>query len=151
MRRGWYYKQALTESGTKSRSVRERTLKTKHWKNEVIQGWNKPKKFFEVIEPRKKKEIQRRRRAKGWTVRRKAHSSKERKKKPEGFAYVEENAKAFLINFNIRVWSWLRTNAGGMLNTCKSNGDIWKACFLNILVADGWVTREEPGSYRGIT
>ena len=23
----------------------------------------------------------------------------------------------------LRVWSWLRTNAGGMPNTCKSNGD----------------------------
>ena len=25
--------------------------------------------------------------------------------------------------FYWRVWSWLRTNAGGMPNTCKSNGD----------------------------
>ena len=25
------------------------------------------------------------------------------------------------LNFNIRVWSWLRMNAGGVLNTCKSN------------------------------
>ena len=24
-------------------------------------------------------------------------------------------------DINMRVWSWLRTNAGGMLNTCKSN------------------------------
>ena len=24
---------------------------------------------------------------------------------------------------NSRVWSWLRTNAGGVPNTCKSNGD----------------------------
>ena len=24
-----------------------------------------------------------------------------------------------------RVWSWLRTNAGGVLNTCKSNGKKW--------------------------
>ena len=24
-------------------------------------------------------------------------------------------------NFNMRVWSWLRMNAGGVLNTCKSN------------------------------
>ena len=23
-----------------------------------------------------------------------------------------------------RVWSWLRTNAGGVLNTCKSNGEL---------------------------
>ena len=27
-----------------------------------------------------------------------------------------------LIKFNLRVWSWLRTNAGGVLNTCKLNG-----------------------------
>jgi len=26
------------------------------------------------------------------------------------------------INIYRRVWSWLRTNAGGMPNTCKSNG-----------------------------
>ena len=25
------------------------------------------------------------------------------------------------LNFLLRVWSWLRTNAGGVLNTCKSN------------------------------
>ena len=25
--------------------------------------------------------------------------------------------------FNWRVWSWLRLNAGGMLNTCKLNGN----------------------------
>ena len=28
-----------------------------------------------------------------------------------------------------RVWSWLRTNAGGVLNTCKSNGSTLKACW----------------------
>ena len=28
-----------------------------------------------------------------------------------------------------RVWSWLRTNAGGVLNTCKSNGMILKLAF----------------------
>ena len=26
-----------------------------------------------------------------------------------------------VMYFNLRVWSWLRTNAGGMPNTCKSN------------------------------
>ena len=26
-----------------------------------------------------------------------------------------------LILLNLRVWLWLRTNAGGILNTCKSN------------------------------
>ena len=51
--------------------------------------------------------------------------------------------------FNMRVWSWLRMNAGGVLNTCKSNGTFHpkreEACFGLIqpecLVADGWVTR----------
>ena len=38
-----------------------------------------------------------------------------------------------------RVWSWLRLNAGGRPNTCKSNGNIGKACFFWWRVADGWV------------
>ena len=32
-----------------------------------------------------------------------------------------EPRKRFRYNF-LRVWSWLRTNAGGVPNTCKSNG-----------------------------
>ena len=36
-----------------------------------------------------------------------------------------------------RVWSWLRVNAGGVPNTCKSNDD-WRAC-SSWLVAHGWV------------
>ena len=32
------------------------------------------------------------------------------------------NTKVLRYNFS-RVWSWLRTNAGGAPNTCKSNGD----------------------------
>ena len=28
-----------------------------------------------------------------------------------------------VTNYYSRVWSWLRMNAGGVLNTCKSNGD----------------------------
>ena len=45
----------------------------------------------------------------------------------------------------LRVWSWLRMNAGGVLNTCKSNGEPLKEDSSNwygFLVADGWVTRE---------
>ena len=38
-----------------------------------------------------------------------------------------------------RVWSWLRLNAGGRPNTCKSNGNMKKACFFWWRVADGWV------------
>ena len=53
---------------------------------------------------------------------------------PSGFRY----------NF-LRVWSWLRTNAGGVPNTCKSNGA------LRCLVANGWVTREEPAFQWGTT
>ena len=29
-------------------------------------------------------------------------------------------------NYYLRVWSWLRTNAGGVPNTCKSNGGCTK-------------------------
>ena len=42
-------------------------------------------------------------------------------------------------SFNWRVWSWLRLNVGGRLNTCKSNGNRKEACFLCWRVADGWV------------
>ena len=43
-----------------------------------------------------------------------------------------------------RVWSWLRMNAGGVLNTCKSSEALrrissdWSLCDW---AADGWVTR----------
>ena len=36
-----------------------------------------------------------------------------------------------------RVRSWLRINAGGVLNTFKSNGVCLEACFWTYLVADG--------------
>ena len=48
-----------------------------------------------------------------------------------------------------RVWSWLRMNAGGVHNTFKSNGQ-GGACSSE-LVADGWVTREQPAFGSGIT
>ena len=32
--------------------------------------------------------------------------------------------------FNMRVWSWLRMNAGGVPNTCKSNGQRWNLVIL---------------------
>ena len=55
-------------------------------------------------------------------------------------------------NFNMRVWSWLRMNAGGVPNTCKSNGTIrrWFRSDPYSLVADGWVTRGQPASHWGI-
>ena len=55
------------------------------------------------------------------------------------------NSAKRYITINLRVWFWLRTNAGGVLNTCKSNER------SNTLVADGWVTREQPAFTRGIT
>ena len=45
-------------------------------------------------------------------------------------------------------------NAGGVLNTCKSNGVPMtedSSNGLGYLVADGGVTREEPALERGIT
>ena len=57
---------------------------------------------------------------------------KKRRKKPV------DNWKGQL---KLRVRSWLRMNAGGVLNTCKSNGDALRrsACIPEgcILVADG--------------
>ena len=46
------------------------------------------------------------------------------------------------INVSWRVWSWLRMNAGGMLNTCKSNENKKISNYFFVLVADGWVTRK---------
>ena len=40
-----------------------------------------------------------------------------------------------------RVWSWLRMNASGRPNTCKSNG---KSPFGGLRVAHGCVTRMQP-------
>ena len=37
------------------------------------------------------------------------------------FRKFDLRPKGFRYNF-LRVWSWLRTNAGGVPNTCKSNG-----------------------------
>ena len=36
---------------------------------------------------------------------------------------LEGKTLRFNTGFNTRVWSWLRTNAGGVPNTCKSSGD----------------------------
>ena len=59
----------------------------------------------------------------------------------------EQNCQAILTRiqtFLTRVWSWLRMNAGGVLNTCKSNEALKidsSDDFFCDLVADGWVTR----------
>ena len=59
----------------------------------------------------------------------------------------EQNCQAILTRiqtFLTRVWSWLRMNAGGVLNTCKSNEALKIESSDDVfcdLVADGWVTR----------
>ena len=50
-----------------------------------------------------------------------------------------------------RVWSWLRMNASGRLNTCKSRGSGIEACFNCRRPAHGCVTRMQPTQNRGIT
>ena len=40
-------------------------------------------------------------------------------------------------NFNMRVWSWLRMNAGGVPNTCKSNGRFEKSLRMILKVVSG--------------
>lgn len=47
-----------------------------------------------------------------------------------------------------RVRFWLRMNAGGVLNTCKSNG-IHGACTV-VRVANGRVMRDQPAPCSGI-
>ena len=46
-----------------------------------------------------------------------------------------------------RVWSWLRMNASGRPNTCKSNG---KYSAMDMRVTYGCVTRMQPTLYRRI-
>ena len=55
--------------------------------------------------------------------------------------------------FNMRVWSWLRMNAGGVLNTCKSNGKIWLVYFSEYFsggrVSNTWATCLQDWDNRG--
>ena len=69
---------------------------------------------------------------------------------------IESYSSSYI--FYMRVWSWLRMNAGGVPNTCKSSALaqlIWRACTDLTLdsqwAADGWVTRGQPAPKRGIT
>ena len=62
----------------------------------------------------------------------------------ENFFHIKiKNISEEMKNFNMRVWSWLRMNAGGVPNTCKSNGTTGRSFRSDSfsLVADGWVTR----------
>ena len=58
-------------------------------------------------------------------------------------------SKLFFLQW--RVWSWLRMNASGRLNTCKSRGSINIACNVWWRPAHGCVTRMQPTCNRGIT
>ena len=78
------------------------------------------------------------------------YSSKRENKIQEQNQTVSKVTKLLASDFDqkqtllTRVWSWLRMNAGGVLNTCKSN----EALIFDSSdeeasdwVADGWVTR----------
>gem|GEM_PF-5987058 len=41
-------------------------------------------------------------------------------------------------------------NAGGVVQTCKSNEIVQVACYLDVKVANGCVTRKEPTLIWGI-
>ena len=71
--------------------------------------------------------------------------------------YIWQSGKT-KIKILLRVWSWLRMNAGGMPKTCKSNEVVqwrWSACTKSDLgchlVAKGWVTRRLSTFKTGIT
>ena len=53
----------------------------------------------------------------------------------------------YILSFR-RVWFWLRTNAGGVDKTCKSNEILSKACFAKSSgerVSNTWATCPEAG------
>ena len=54
-------------------------------------------------------------------------------------------------NIQWRVWSWLRMNASGRLNTCKSRGSMKVSNNLWWRPAQGCVTREQLARFWGIT
>ena len=69
---------------------------------------------------------------------------------------IESYSSSYI--FYMRVWSWLRMNAGGVPNTCKSyaltqliDGACTWLTMDHQWVADGWVTRRQPAPERGIT
>ena len=56
-------------------------------------------------------------------------------------------SKDYILSFR-RVWFWLRTNAGGVDKTCKSNEILSKACFAKSSgerVSNTWATCPEAG------
>ena len=61
----------------------------------------------------------------------------------------KKQSETFKINLLWRVWSWLRMNASGRLNTCKSYGI--RGSNTLVRVAHGCVTRMQPTYNRDIT
>ena len=70
-----------------------------------------------------------------------------RNKTGSGYRIFEETIDFFI---QWRVWSWLRMNASGRLNTCKSRGSRLEFRFRCWRPAHGWVTRMQPTFHRGI-
>ena len=74
-----------------------------------------------------------------------AHRRERSRQKPSDFDWVFEETglifDGYLRNeiLQWRVWSWLRMNASGRLNTCKSRGSTGSNTWWR--PADGWVTR----------
>ena len=61
----------------------------------------------------------------------------------EDFVCMVITAKQLSKHLNMRVWSWLRMNAGGVLNTCKSNGLYMKPSDYKVSggrVSNAWIT-----------
>ena len=73
-----------------------------------------------------------------WRQKRPKSSKKESQRKTGGMKR----------RINMRVWSWLRMNAGGVPNTCKSNGHNLKPSENYVSggrVSNAWVTCPIPG------
>ena len=64
---------------------------------------------------------------------------------------VSGQAKRYKKIIQWRVWSWLRMNASGRLNTCKSRGSMRVSNNLWWRPAQGCVTREQLARFWGIT
>ena len=127
-----------TREVQKGRKVRRRAYKKSSWQGRE-EGGKIGKHSWERVRTLKREERKRRSRK----FRRAGRNSK-----------GESQAKVWWNSLESRVWSWLRTNAGGVLNTCKSNEDAARKFSDGIAVdwvADGWVTREQPAYKRGIT
>ena len=69
--------------------------------------------------------------------------------KIEQIKYKVKNQQFFMskflelkwLNFLLRVWSWLRTNAGGVPNTCKSSDEVLFGEWISGgRVSNTWVT-----------